>query len=174
MKPPRVLVAGIGNIFFGDDSFGVEVAQRLMSRPQPPYVLVRDFGIRGLDLAYTLLDDIPLTILVDALPRGGAPGTLYVLEPELKGDVDDGVVEGHGINPMKVLGMVRRMGGRLGTVRIVGCEPSPIDMEMETDSGLSVPVRAAVDAAVAMVEDQVRSFLDGEAFSSVGVWQSQR
>src|SRR6266853_193590 len=80
---PRVLIAGVGNIFLGDDAFGVEVAQRLARRPLPEGVRVVDFGIRGLDLAYALLDRYEAVVLVDAAPRGGAPGTIYVLEPEL-------------------------------------------------------------------------------------------
>src|SRR3954462_334859 len=81
---PRLLIAGVGNIFLGDDAFGVEVVQRLARRPLPEGIRVVDFGIRGLDLAYALLDGYEATILVDALPRGGPPGTLYVLEPELE------------------------------------------------------------------------------------------
>ena len=82
-KRPKILVAGIGNIFLGDDAFGVEVARRLSARPQPEAVRVADFGIRGYDLAYALLDGYDTTILIDACPRGDAPGTLYVIEPDL-------------------------------------------------------------------------------------------
>jgi hydrogenase maturation protease len=80
-----ILVACIGNIFLGDDGFGVEVARELSKRPLPSDVLVRDFGIRGLDLAYALLDHSGLTILVDASPRGELPGTVYLIEPEIAG-----------------------------------------------------------------------------------------
>ena len=83
MSSPGVLVAGIGNIFLGDDGFGVEVVQRLAARPQPDGVRVTDFGIRGFDLAFALLDEPEATILIDAMPRGQAPGTVYVLEPDL-------------------------------------------------------------------------------------------
>src|SRR5439155_26353965 len=85
MSPSRILVAGIGNIFLGDDAFGVEVVQRLAQRPQPEGVRVVDFGIRGLDLVYALLDGCEAMILVDATPRGGQAGTLYVIEPESEG-----------------------------------------------------------------------------------------
>ena len=80
-RPARILIAGIGNIFLGDDAFGVEVARRLVRRRLPDGVRVVDFGIRGLDLTYALLDGYEAVILVDAAPRGGPPGTLYVLEP---------------------------------------------------------------------------------------------
>src|SRR5881227_271903 len=99
----RVLVAGVGNIFLGDDAFGVEVAQRLLRRGLPDAVRVVDFGIRGLDLTYALLDGYEAVILVDAAPRGGPPGTLYVLEPERGGAPDVAAIETHGMDPVKVL-----------------------------------------------------------------------
>ena len=105
MNRPRILVAGVGNIFLGDDAFGVEVVQRLARRPLPPEVRVVDFGIRGLDLTYALLDDHEMVVLVDAAPRGGAPGTLYLLELDA-GAMEAGaaaVIETHGMDPVKVL-----------------------------------------------------------------------
>ncbi len=87
---PNILVAGIGNIFLGDDGFGVEVIRRLSSREFPAEVRVEDFGIRGYDLAYALLDGPDVTILVDAAARGGAPGTIYVIEPDVTGHSCDG------------------------------------------------------------------------------------
>src|SRR5437870_2595644 len=82
-QPPRILVAGIGNIFLGDDAFGCEVVQRLAARAWPASVRVVDFGIRGFDLAYALMDGYDVTIFVDATPRADAPGTLYTIEPDL-------------------------------------------------------------------------------------------
>jgi hydrogenase maturation protease len=79
----KILVAGVGNIFLGDDGFGVEVALSLSKRQLPESVTVKDFGIRGFDLAYALLDPWDAVIIVDALPRGEAAGTLYVVEPDL-------------------------------------------------------------------------------------------
>lgn len=115
---PRILVAGIGNIFLGDDAFGSEVARRLQSRPLPDGVRVVDFGIRGFDLVYALLDNYDLTIFVDATPRGGEPGTLYTIEPDLSelDNLDERAmaIEPHGMNPLKVLGMVKSMRGRSG------------------------------------------------------------
>src|ERR1043165_3246641 len=80
----RILVGGIGNIFFGDDAFGVEVVRRLAEGGLPPDVCLRDFGIRGIDLTYALMEGYDHAFLIDAAPRGGVPGTLYVIEPALE------------------------------------------------------------------------------------------
>lgn len=150
---PRILVAGIGNIFLGDDAFGVEVAQRLLRMPWPGHVSVADYGIRGFDLTYALLDDYDAAILVDAVPRGEAPGTLYVIEPDLSalGDAGagDAMIETHGMNPMRVLAMVQAMGGAPRRVLLLGCQPAACGDE--ESMGLSEPVAAAVDEAVRMV-----------------------
>ena len=162
---PRILIAGIGNIFLGDDAFGCEVARRLSGRTLPDEVCVVDFGIRGLDLAYALMDGYDVTIFVDATPRGEAPGTLYTIEPDLNG-VDalneQGVmVEAHNMNPMKVLSMVRMMGGEFKRILLVGCEPAPLESE-EGFMGLSEPVEAAVDEAVRIVETIITKVLEEE------------
>ena len=120
MSAPRVLVAGIGNIFFGDDAFGVEVAQRLAGRPMPEGVKVVDFGIRGVHLAYELLDGYDALVLVDALPMGEPPGTVAVIEPEIDDrDTDDGSaptppLEAHSMSPAVVLGMMAGLGASVG------------------------------------------------------------
>jgi hydrogenase maturation protease len=166
MALPRILVAGIGNIFLGDDAFGVEVVRRLSARPLPDNVRVVDFGIRGFDLAYALLDGYDLAVLVDATPRGESPGTLYAIEPEI--DLPDGHesepmnIEMHGMDPARVLSMVRAMGGEFRQIMLVGCEPAPLSAEeLEHGSmGLSAPVSASVDDAVGMVESIIRKFLD--------------
>src|SRR5262245_29788583 len=133
MSNIRILVAGIGNIFLGDDAFGSEVARQLLSRRLPDQVKVVDFGIRGFDLTYALLDDYELTILVDATPRGGTPGTLYSIEPDPE-ELDElapheASIETHGMNPLRVLAMVKSMGGHLRNITIFGCEPSPLDSD---------------------------------------------
>jgi hydrogenase maturation protease len=149
----RILVAGIGNIFFGDDAFGVEVVRRLAQRPLPPDVRVVDFGIRGLDLSYALLDDYAAVIFVDAAPRGGAPGTLYVIEPELAGpDAAMPTLEMHSLDPVKVLRLAREMGAKVDRVLVVGCEPSPMNSDDDVQMELSEPVRTAIDEAVQLVE----------------------
>ena len=157
-KPRRILVAGIGNIFLGDDAFGSEVARRLLERDLPDCVRVIDFGIRGFDLAYALMDGYDLTVFVDASPRGGEPGTLYTIEPDLSGlddvDAQGALVETHGMNPLKVLRLVKSMGGEFGRILLVGCEPEPLDAE-EGRMGLSAPVEAAVEEAVRLVESLV-------------------
>jgi hydrogenase maturation protease len=153
-----ILVAGIGNIFLGDDGFGVEVARRLASRNHPEGVRVADFGIRGFDLAFALLDDPAATILVDAMPRGERPGTVYVLEPDLEGearsqlDHADGSFQGHAMTPDSVFAMVRMLGGKPRNVTVVGCEPLTLGPENEGCMGLSEPVENAVPEAVAIVE----------------------
>jgi hydrogenase maturation protease len=162
MSTPRILIAGVGNIFLGDDAFGVEVVRRLLPRPWPEGVRVVDFGIRGLDLTYALLDGHDAVILVDALPRGGPPGTLYVLEPEAGGAGGDLSPEAHALDPAKVLRLVEAMGGQVKRLLVVGCEPgTPADVE-EMCQGLSAPVAAAVDEAVALVESLVAKLLRGE------------
>jgi hydrogenase maturation protease len=155
---PRVLVAGVGNIFFGDDAFGVEVARRLADEPPAPDdVRVAEFGIRGVHLAYELLNGYDTLVLIDAISRGDPPGTVSVLEVPLAGEAaGDGVLEAmdaHGMNPGAVLAMVADMGGNLGRVLVVGCEPG----ELEDGIGLSAPVLAAVPAAVDAVRDLVDS-----------------
>jgi hydrogenase maturation protease len=158
----RVLVAGIGNVFLGDDGFGVEAVARLAVRRLPEGVEVADFGIRGFDLAYALMD-CDAAILVDALPRGEPPGTLCVLEPELD-DLDGAAtLDSHAMNPAAVLAMVRQQGGTLPPTWIVGCEPGVIDPESEGHMGLSQPVAAAVDAAADLVEALARRIVVPQA-----------
>lgn len=162
MTKPRILVAGIGNIFLGDDAFGSEVARKLQQRQLPEEVRVVDFGIRGFDLAYALLEGPEATILIDATPRGDVPGTLYTIEPdltELDGlNVEDQMVETHGMNPMKVLAMVKSMGGAFQKVLLVGCEPAPLISE-DGQLGLSEPVEIAVDEAVRTIEALIADLL---------------
>jgi hydrogenase maturation protease len=152
----KVLVAGIGNIFLGDDAFGLEVVNRLRQRSLPDWVTVSDFGIRSYDLAYALMNDWDLTVLVDALPRGSVPGTLYLLEPELpKNDEGTIAVDAHAMNPVAVLQLVRAMGGQSGRLLVVGCEPATLEPDPQGHFGLSAPVGAAIDEAVRMIEDLI-------------------
>jgi hydrogenase maturation protease len=153
---PKLLVAGIGNIFLGDDAFGVEVVQRLAKRPLPEGVTVRDFGIRSFDLAYALMENWDLIILVDALPQGGEPGTLYKFEPELPaGNETPPTLDAHTMNPVAVLQMVTALGGKVGRMLVVGCEPATVEADSEGNMGLSAPVEAALDEAVKMVEELI-------------------
>ncbi|HKE76203.1 MAG TPA: hydrogenase maturation protease [Acidimicrobiales bacterium] len=150
----RVLVAGIGNIFLGDDGFGVEVANRLASHPQPEGVRVADYGLRGVHLAYELLDGYDVLVLVDAVPMGEAPGTVAVIEPDVPEPVDAGddvapVVEAHSMSPGVVLGMLAGLGARVGRIVVVGCEPADVGEGI----GLSEPVAAAVGPAVELCRE---------------------
>ncbi len=164
MAEPKILVAGIGNIFLGDDGFGVQVAQRLASRAWPDGVTVADFGIRSFDLAFALVDGCQAAILVDALRRGEAPGTLYVLEPEVGGPdgLAPGSLAGHSLHPAQVLSLAGLYGRLPERMLVVGCEPAVLEFDLdeveEGGAGLSAPVQAAVDGAVALVESLVARF----------------
>jgi hydrogenase maturation protease len=150
MNTPRILIAGLGNIFLGDDAFGVEVARRLLGRPLPPEIRVLDFGIRGIDLTYALLENYQRVILVDAVQRGGTPGTLYVIEPRLENSV---ALETHELAPAKALAAAQAMGAMLTNVVIVGCEPESFGFDDEPQMGLSPSVEAAVESAIALVKE---------------------
>lgn len=152
----RVLVAGVGNIFLGDDGFGVEVARRLAKHDLPDWVAVGDYGISGVHLAYDLADGVKTAILVDAMPRGGEPGTVYVVEPERQANGERpamALLDGHGMQPDVVLGMLDTLGADVGRVLIVGCEPGTAEPGME----LSAPVAAAVDEAVRIVLELIEA-----------------
>lgn len=145
----RVLLAGIGNIFLSDDGWGVTAAQRLAREPWPAGVRVAEYGIRGVHLAYELLDGYDALVLVDAVPLGGAPGTLAVLEPDDDGHLPAPVAgafgfDPHNMGPDVVLGTLAHLGGALERVVVVGCQPA----SLEEGIGLSPPVAAAVDGAV--------------------------
>lgn len=151
----RILVAGIGNIFLGDDAFGVEVVRRLAGAQLPDGVSVMDFGIRAYDLAFALMNEWDLTILVDALPRGGKPGTLYVMEPESPEHADQNALDAHSMTPVQVLQLVGAWGGKVGRLLIVGCEPASVEVNPDGRMGLSAPVEAALDQAVRIIEGLV-------------------
>jgi hydrogenase maturation protease len=164
----QLLIAGVGNIFLGDDGFGVDVAKRLVSVDLPEWVHVADYGIRGMHLAYDLADRYDSAILVDAMPRGGEPGTVYVVEPDPADIPEPGadqgrtadvaammaggpMVDAHGMQPDAVLRMLATLGAADRQVLIVGCEPARVSYGM----GLSAPVAAAVDEAVRVIVDLV-------------------
>jgi hydrogenase maturation protease len=161
----KILIAGIGNIFLADDAFGVEVANRLATQSFPAGVRVADFGIRGFDLAYALMDGYETTILVDAYPGQGEPGTLFVVEPDLaeisQGASQPATVDAHAMNPVSVLRMAAGMGAQLKRILLVGCVPATLGPE-EGQMGLSESVAAAVDEAVNLVVSLVTRVLAGE------------
>lgn len=147
---PRVLVAGVGNIFFGDDGFGVEVARRLCAQRFPPHVRVADFGIRGIHLAFEIVCGYDAVFLIDAVQRGGEPGTLYIIEPDTSG-LGAGA-DAHSMELQNVFAFVNRLGGTTAKVVIIGCEPG----DVHEGIGLSERVADAVDAAVTLAGKLVR------------------
>jgi hydrogenase maturation protease len=159
----RILVAGIGNVFLADDGFGVALANRLARQELPDGVEVADFGIRGMDLAYALGDGYDAVVLLDATPRGGLPGSLYVIEAEAEQTV--AAPDAHGMNPMAVLSLARTLGGYPPRTLVVGCEPQRVmtGEEDEIVADLSEPVRAALDHAVTLVRSLLRDLTSGDS-----------
>jgi hydrogenase maturation protease len=149
----KVLAAGIGNVFFGDDGFGVEVADRMACTPLPDGVRLHDYGIRGIHLAYELLDGYDALVLIDALPMGEEPGTVAVLEVDPDDVVAPSTMDAHSMSPATVLGLLAGLGGTVGRVLVVGCEPASITDGM----GLSPAVQAAVPTAVRAVRELLES-----------------
>lgn len=166
----RMLVAGVGNIFLGDDGFGVAVVGRLARTPRPPQVDVLDVGIRGIHLAYQLLDGYDVLVIVDAAQRGREPGTVTLLEvdqAQIEAEFqrcgaaeiahgDAPMLDAHGLEPGAILRMLGSLGGQVDRVLVVACEP----VSVADGIGLSDPVQAAVDPAVALVEQLMRSHPD--------------
>lgn len=166
----RLLIACLGNLFRGDDAFGVRVAERLAKRPPLPGATLRDFGLRGLDFANALLEPWYAVLIVDAVPRGRLPGALYALEIEDE-DVES-AAEGppevglRGIDPLKTLRWARAMGAAPAAVRLVGCEPARLGDGGEALVALSPAVAAAVDEAADLVESLARELWSGKALAS--------
>ena len=162
----RVLVAGIGNIFLSDDGFGVEVAQRLRRRPPRDDVRIEDFGIRGVHLAYELLDGYDALVLVDVSRQGGDPGTLYVMEvpeEEVEAGIEDGqVLNPHGMDPQTVLRFVKTLGAWPGKVVVVACEPTVVG---EQGIGLSEEVERAVGGAADLVAETIDELQSDAAYA---------
>lgn len=161
----RVLVAGIGNIFKRDDAFGVEVARRLAQYDLPPTATVIDFGVRSLDLTYALLDDYSAAVLIDTAQRGGAPGDVYVIEPEAptgEPAPEDLMMSGHELDPAKVLRLVAALDGGCRRIVVVACEPLTFGDDDEEAMGLSPPVAAAVEPALVVVKQLVQQLLETE------------
>ncbi|MFF7297523.1 hydrogenase maturation protease [Streptomyces sp. NPDC008265] len=178
---PRTLIAGIGNVFLGDDGFGVETVRALAGHPLPDGAEAVDFGVRGVHLAYQLLDGYDTLLLVDATARGGEPGTLYLIEAGTAADSGDGsgdgsgpgpavepggpaVLDGHHMSPDTVLALLDTLCAGTGTTPprrtlVLGCEPACV----EEGIGLSAPVAAAVPRAVHMALDLLRETAPDEA-----------
>jgi hydrogenase maturation protease len=151
-----MLVAGVGNIFFGDDGFGPAAARVLAADPIED-VTIEDYGIRGLHLAFEMLAGYDRVFLIDAVPRGGKPGTLYVLEPRIGEGV--GAPDAHRMDLEGVFALVRMIGGEPPPITIVVCEPSAAQETLE----LTEPVRQAVQPAVDLVRKLVTDALSANA-----------
>jgi hydrogenase maturation protease len=151
----RVLVAGIGNIFFGDDGFGVELVRRLAREPVPEGVTVADIGIRSLHLAFALLDRPGLLLVVDAVSRGGPPGTIYLIRPSAEA-AHTGIPDAHAMNLETVVAAVRSLGGEPPPIVVVGCEPEFIGERV----GLSPAVERALPHATALIHRTIAEELE--------------
>ena len=161
----RVLVAGIGNLFRCDDGFGPEVVRRLAaSEALPPGVRAVDYGIRGMHLAYDLLDGVDALVIVDALPGTDPPGTIRVLEVG-EGDLGSGAFDPHGMAPVAVLASLRDLGGRLPPTYVVGCVPTDIDEGMGLSPEVEAAVPVAMETVLTVLEERV-SAPSGNASSS--------
>ncbi|HEX3797131.1 MAG TPA: hydrogenase maturation protease [Verrucomicrobiae bacterium] len=164
----KILVAGIGNIFYGDDAFGCEVARELKRVKLPENVTVTDFGIRSYDLAYALTNDFDAIILVDATTRGQAPGTVYLIEPDMNhlNELDRTSVDAHSMDPVAVIQMAQSLGGGVrGKLFLVGCEPAMVENE-DGALELSEKVKAAIPGAMAMIGELIRELTGGKTKSS--------
>lgn len=144
----RTLVAGVGNVFLRDDAFGVEAVKLAADLPLPEGVEMQDFGIRGIHLAYELLDGCDLFVLVDAAPRGHQPGTVTVEEID-PGHYAAPVMDAHSLSPDAVFAYLAALGGRPGRSLLVACEPADVSEGI----GLSAPVQAALPHAVRAIKD---------------------
>jgi hydrogenase maturation protease len=158
----RILIAGLGNIFLGDDGFGVEVVRRLSTEHLSGSVRVADFGVRALHLAYELLDgDYENTVLVDAARMGDRPGTVYLIKPDLDTIFSDTseLPDAHAMDFRSVLRLVKSLGGQPGNIYVVGCEP----LQLEDEVGLSQPVADAVDEALRLIHERLADWEQSRA-----------
>jgi hydrogenase maturation protease len=162
----KILIACMGNIFLGDDAFGVQVARELWVLELPDEAVVMDYGIRSFDLAYALLEPWRAIILVDAIACGGAPGSLYLLQPDADAEIG-AAFNPHAMSPAQVLDMARALGPVTAPIYIVGCEPQDLGEELEGRIGLSQTVVAAVPRAVAMIEQLVEQLSKAGAVAGV-------
>ncbi len=153
----QVLVAGVGNIFLSDDGFGSAVLRALSQQPIPVGTTLVDFGVSSVHLAFELMNGYDALILVDTVCRGGTPGTLYVIEPELSEEPSP-TLDPHAARPESVLSLLTTMEHPPKYVRIIGCEPASLDEGI----GLTHVVAAAVERATELVLEQVREWFQCE------------
>lgn len=153
----RILIAGVGNIFLGDDGYGCEVIRRLQGQTFSEDVRIEDYGIRGTHLAFELMSGYEGAVLIDAMPKGGEPGSLYVIEPDLQSAT--GVADAHGMDLQTVFGFMRTLDGVTPRVLIIGCEPASAREEM----GLSKLVEQAVGRTIPLVREVLEKYFSGAA-----------
>jgi hydrogenase maturation protease len=159
--PRKVLVVGVGNVLQGDDGFGVRVAERLAGRTDlPPGVKVMEVGIGGMTLVQELFDGYDTLIVVDAVDRGGEPGTTYLLEAEVPNlaemppeERENFLADMHLATPSRAFVMSRALGVLPSSVYILGCQPAVID---DLVLGLSEPVEQAVEPSVERLVREIR------------------
>ena len=156
-QKPTILVAGVGNIFLSDDGFGPEVVRHIAGEAQPLPVQARlvDYGIRGMHLAYDLLEECAALVLVDALPDRGAPGSVHVFEADHENLSANAGLDAHAMDPAAVFASLTALGGTPPRTVVVGCEADTVAEGM----GLSERVAAAVPVAVRAVEGVVADLL---------------
>jgi len=151
-----ILVAGIGNLFLSDDGFGPEVARYLQADPAalPDDVTVIDYGIRGMHLAYDLLDGVAALVIVDAMPIDGSPGDVVVLQvgPD---DLGPGELDAHGMDPVAVLGSLQALGGTLPSTFVVGCRPVTVEEGMGLSPAVQAAVSTAAEAVIRVIHEHV-------------------
>ena len=165
IEHPRILVACIGNIFLGDDGFGCEVVRALAGMEIPAGAKVVDYGIRGFDLAYALLEPYAAVIFVDAIARDRLPGTVSILQPADRSATADNqpALDLHSMHPESVLALARSLGEISAEIYIVGCEPADFGDELEGRMGLSEAVANAVPEATRTVVDLINRIHQQEA-----------
>lgn len=155
----KILIAGIGNIFLGDDGFGVAVTRQMAEQKLPPEVTVKDFGIRGFDLACALIEPWDLIILVDAAARGAEPGSVYVMEIDPDSQPPDAIIQNaHGLHPAGAIQLARSLGEIKARLVLVACEPNDFGGD-DGRMGLSTVVESTVESAVRMVEQIAGEFI---------------
>lgn len=157
----RILIAGVGNIFFGDDAYGCEVIGRVQREKWPPDVRVEDYGIRSTHLAFELMSGYEGAILIDAVPRGGAPGTLYVIEPDMRSAA--ATPDAHTMDLSSLFAFMHTLEGYKPRIIIVGCEPGSAAEGMP----LSPPVAGAVEQTLPLLRDVLEKYFHHVAAQGV-------
>ncbi len=158
----KILIAGVGNVLRGDDGFGVKVAQWLNQNSSfPDGVRVFEAGIAGIPLVHELMDGYNALIIADAVERNGAPGTIFVIEPDISDPstpdpaaLHSSLADAHYTEPSKVLTLAKALGVLPSKVFVVGCQPAGYD---ELGAELSDAVKGAVQVAVRQIESLVES-----------------